>query len=245
MTPTLFSRLAATVGLVLAASGAGAQSIEDARFAYEDGDFIEAADIAEKIGTSEAYAVAAMSLAVYAYYEASEEEWEEIVERAMRMGELAVEADSTNPDAYYQSAHAVGRYAQGKGAWTALREGLAGKVRDLLEATLAIDPDYVHAILALAGWHADIHAEGFIARRMYGGKKEEAIRLFERALELAPESKVVLHIYAIRLPDLDEENGVTRALEMLEKALALPVPDAYLDYVHLDILQTLDDLRNR
>lgn len=245
MTPTRFFPLVVTAGLMLVAADASAQSIEEVRLAYEDGRFVEAADMAEAIGTSEAYALAAKSLAVYVHYEASEEEWEEVVQRAIRMGEEAVKADSTNADAHYQSAHAVGRFAQGVGAWTALRQGLAGKIRDLLEATLALEPDYVHAILALGGWHADIDAEGFIARRMYGGKKEEAVKLFERALELDPESKVVLHAYAIRLPRLDEENGRERALEMLEKGLGLPVLDAYENYVHLDILDALDDLKAR
>ena len=242
MKPTGLARLAATASLIFLAADASAQSIDEARSAYADGRFVEAADLAEALGTSEGYALAAQSLAVYAHYEASEEEWEAVIERAQRMGEEAVKADSTNPDAHYQSAHAVGRYAQRVGAWTALRQGLAGKIRDLLEATLAIDPDYVDANLALGGWHADIDAEGFMARRLYGGKKEEAVRLFERALELAPESKVVLHAYAIRLPRLDEENGKERAREMLEKALGVLPQDAFEDYIHLDILEALDEL---
>ena len=245
MTITRFARLAVGGGLLLLPAGASAQSIDDARAAFTDGRFVEGADLAEALGTSEGYALAAQSLAVYAYYEADEEEWEEVVERAMRMGEEAVSADSTNADAYYQSAHAVGRYAQGKSPWTALREGLAGKIRELLEATLAIDPDYVDATLALGGWHADIAKEGRIARMMYGGNDEEAIALFERALELAPNSKIVLHAYAIRLPRLDEERGTERAREMLLKALELPVRDAHEDYVHLDVLDALDELEGR
>ena len=242
MTPTRFFPVVMTVGFILIAAGASAQSIDEARVAYEEGRFVEAADLAEPLGTSEAYALAAKSLAVYAHYEASEEEWEGVIERAMRMGEEAVKADSTNPDAHYQSAHAVGRYAQRVGAWTALRQGLAGKIRDPLEATLALDPDDADATLALAGWHADIDAEGFVARRLYGGRKEEAIVLFDRALELAPESKVVLHAYAIRLPYLDNENGKERAKEMLEKALGVRPRDAYEEHLHVDILDALDEL---
>lgn len=247
MAPNRKARLVLAGSFILAAAGlaavdASAQSIDDARSAYADGRFVEAADLAEALGTSEAYTLAAKSLAVYAHYEATDEEFDEVIERAMRMGEEAVAADPGNAEAHYQSAHAVGRYAQRVGAWTALRQGLAGKIRELLEATMAIKPDHADAHLALGGWHADIHAEGRIARMMYGGDKEEAIALFERALELEPESKIVLHAYGIRLPRLDEENGVERAREMLEKALGLPVRDAYEEYVHLDVLDGLDAL---
>lgn len=245
MTNARFARLAVVGGLLLTPIDAGAQSLDDARAAYIDGRFVEAADMAEAVGTSDGYALAARSLAIYSFYEAAEDEWEEIVERAMQMGEEAVRADSTNATAHYETAHAVGRFAQGVGAWTALRQGLAGRIQDLLEAALAIDPDLADAHLAYGGWHADIAAEGFIARQMYGGDKEEAVKHFERALELAPESKVVLVEYALRLPDLDEEQGVQRAREMLEKALGLPVPDAYTDYIHLAALDALDALEGR
>ena len=234
--------LAAVGSAMLIATAATAQSIEDANAAYAEGRFVEAADMGEALGTSAGYALAAKSLAVHAHYEASEEEFSEVVERAIRMGEEAVAADPTNADAHYQSAHAVGRYAQRVGAFTALREGLAGRIRDLLEATLAIEPDHFHAMLALGGWHADIAAEGFVARTMYGGSEEEAVRLFERALELAPESRVVLHAYGTRLQRLDKDRGTERAREMLERALSLPLGDAYDDYVYLDVLDGLDAL---
>ncbi|MYA63891.1 MAG: hypothetical protein F4139_00040 [Gemmatimonadetes bacterium] len=245
MFPSRFAGIAAAGAALLFATGTSAQSLEEARAAFADGRFLEAANLGEALGTSDGYALAAQSLAVYAHYEASEEEWDEVIERAMQMGDEAVRADSTNAEAYYQSVHAVGRFAKRAGTITALRKGLGGRTRDLLEATLAIDPDHVGANMALGAWHADIDASGFIARKMYGGKKEEAVVHFERALELAPESKVVLYEYAIRLPDLDEENGTQRAREMLEKALAVPVLDAYEDYLHLDVLDAMDDLKNR
>ncbi len=244
MTSIRLPRLAAMCGLALLASDASAQSIDEARAAFADGRFLEAAELGEALGTSDGYALAARSLAVYAHYEAPEEEWDEIIERAMKMGDEAVSADSTNPEAYYQSVHAVGRYAKRAGTITALRKGLGGKVRDLLEATLALDRDHVGAHVGFGGWHADIAASGFIARRMYGGKKEEAVVYYERALELAPESKVVMYEYAIRLPELDKEGGRERALEMLERAIALPVRDAYEEYIHFDLLDAVKELKD-
>lgn len=244
MTSIQLPRLAAVCGFAFLAANASAQSIDEATAAFADGRFLEAAELGEALGTSGGYALAARSLAVYAHYEAPEEEWGDLIERAMRMGDEAVRADSTNPEAYYQSVHAVGRYAKRAGTITALRKGLGGKVRNLLEATLALDPDHVGAHIGFGGWHADIAASGFIARRMYGARKEESVKYYERALELAPESKVVILEYAVRLPELDKENGVERAREMLEKSIALPVRDAYENYVHLNILDALDSLKD-
>jgi len=235
--------LAATLALL--AADATAQSIEDARSAHEDGRFLEAADLAEALGTSAGYALAAQSLALYAHYEAADHEWSEVVERAMRMGEEAVRTDPASPDAHCHYAHAVARYAQRVSTMTALRKNLAGKIRDSLEAALEIDPDHAMTHLMLGIWHADVAAAGFLARRIYGANREDAVHHYERALELAPDSKVLLYEYAISLHGLDEERGAERAREMLEKALELPVRDVYEEYVHLDILDRLEPLAGK
>jgi len=245
MTHASIVRLAIAGALVLRSANASAQSIKDARSAFADGRFLEAADVGEALGTSDGYTVAAKALAVYAHYEAAEEEWDEVIERAMRMGEEAVRADSTNPEAHCQYAHAVGRYALRVGTFAAIRKGLAGKVRDALEAALDIDPDYSGAHMILGGWHAGVAEAGFIARRIYGASREAAVHHYERALELEPESKILLFEYGISLPGLDEDGGTEGSRKMLEKALGLPVRDAHEEYVHLAILDRLDPLTGK
>ena len=163
----------------------------------------------------------------------------------MRMGEEAVRADPTSPEAHCHLAHTVARYAQRVGTLTALRKNLAGKIRDSLEAALALDPDYALAHLMLGIWHADVSAAGFFARRIYGANREEAVNHYERALDLAPESKILLYEYGMSLPELDEARGTERAREMLEKALGLPVRDTHEEYVHLDILDRLEPLSGK
>ena len=120
------------------------------------------------------------------------------------------------------------------GTMTALRKGLGGKTRKMFEATLARDPDHALAHLALGGWNADIvsRAGRMMARVMYGATRKEAVAHFERALELAPESKVVLLEYALRLPKRDRKAGRERARELLKKAVGLPVRDAYDGFAH-------------
>ena len=66
---------------------------------------------------------------------------------------------------------------------------------------------------------------------MYGPKKEEAVRLFERALELAPESRIAHFEYALRLEYLDKDGGAERALELLSRAAGIPVVDAYDGFI--------------
>ena len=229
-----FARLAAVAGLLLALAVASAESLDEARTAFAEGRFVDAAGIAEAAGTSEGYALAARSLAVYGHYAAPEEEKKELFERALQLGEEAVRADTANPEGYFQSGHALGRYAQSIGTMTALRKGLGGKTRKMFEATLARDPDHALAHLALGGWNADIvsRAGRMMARVMYGATKKEAAAHFERALELAPESAVVLLDYALRLPKLAGRKGRERARELLEKAVALPVGDVYGGFVH-------------
>ena len=129
--------------------------IDEARSAFTEARFLDAAGLAEAVGTSQGYALAARSLAVHGYYVATEEDRAGFFERAMGLAEEAVRADSTNPEAYFQSAHAVGRYAQTVGTITALRRGFAGKIRDLLEAALALYPDFTEAHVALGGWHTE------------------------------------------------------------------------------------------
>ena len=224
--------------------GANPQSIDGARVAFEEGRFLEAADLAEALGTSGGYALAAQSLAVYGHHVATGNDRKGFLERAMRLGEEAVRADSTNREAFYQYAHAVGRYAQNVGKLTAMRRGLAGKVRGLLEAALAISPDFAGAHMAFGGWHADIASAGRVARFLYKGKREDAVLHYERALELAPDSKVVLLEYALRLPDLDREDGRDRARALLSRAAELPVRDAYGEFIQQNVLDALAELED-
>ncbi len=238
-----FIRLAAFGFLGLLSASAKAPSIDEAKAAFEKGRFLEAADLGEALETSGGYALAARSLAVYGHFVAKEEDRIGLLERAMELGEAAVRADSTNPEAHYQSAHAVGRYAQSIGKMTALSQGLAGKIRRLLEATLDNRPDFAEAHVGLGGWHADIAGAGPFARLMYGASRKSAVVHYERALELAPDSKVALLEYAIRLPELDRKGGRERAREFLAKAAELPVRDAFEEFIQQEIVETLEAAR--
>ena len=212
--------------------------------AFTSGDFLAAADIGEAVGTSDSFALAARALGVYGNFLAPESRRIAILERAIELAESAVTADSLNPEAYYQSAHVVGRYAENTGKMKALREGLAGRIRDLLEHAIELDPDFAEAHVALAGWHAEIVAAGRLARWMYKGGRDEALFHFDRALEIAPDSKVILFEYGKRIADLDPDNGTARARELLTRARERPVLDKSDEILQGEILAALAQVDN-
>ena len=236
--------LATCVFSVLATCSA-AQSFEDARKAFLDGEYLKAAEIGEAAGTSDSYAMAARALGVYGNFLAPESERISVLERAIGLAELAVSADSTNAEAHFQSAHVVGRYAENIGKMKALREGIAGRIRDFLETAIRLDPTHAEAHVALGGWHAEIAAAGRIARWMYKGGLEEAIFHMERGLEIAPDSKVVLFEYGNRVADLDPDNGQARARELLSRAADLPIVGADKELLQEQILAALEKMGGR
>ena len=83
----------------------------------------EAAELAEALNTSEGLALAAKSLAIFSYHVAEDDSKLALFERATLLAEEATRLDATNPDAWIQLAHAMGRYAQTTGMLEAVSKG--------------------------------------------------------------------------------------------------------------------------
>lgn len=229
------------VGVFVLAGTTGAQSIEEARSVYADGRFMEAAELARGLDTSEGYALAANSLAIYSYYIAPDSEKEGSFQLAAELAREAIRLDPANPEAYLQLAHATGRLAQVTGTWEALNEGYAGQVRDAIQEALRLAPDMAAAHLSLAAWHAGtVSIAGlFIASALYDASEEEAFAHFERSLELAPQEKIVLLEYALGSLALDVDANRAKAHDLLERAIALPAKDAYDRILHQKAVEQL------
>lgn len=217
-----------------------AQSIKEARAAYAEGRFVEAADLARALDTSEGYALAADSLAIHGYYMAPDSEKEGLFKRAERLAREAIRLDAANPEAHLQLAHAMGRRAQVSGTLKALKEGYATKVRDAIEEALRLAPDLASAHVSLGAWHAGaVGAGGFFAGLLYGASAEDAHAHFERALELTPRDKVALFEYALGLLSLDAAGNRAKARGLLERATGLPPNDAFERLIHRKAVERL------
>ena len=224
----------------------GAQSIEEARSVYAEGRFMEAADLARVLDTSEGYALAANSLAIHGYYMAPDGEKEGSFRRAVELARKAIRLDASNPEAYLQLAHAMGRLAQVTGTWEALNEGYAGQIRDAIQETLRLAPDMAAAHLSLAAWHAGtVSIAGFIGSILYGASEEDALAHFERSIELAPQEKIILLEYALGLLSLNADDNHGKARDLLERAITLPAKDAHDRIIHRKAVEQLAALDGR
>lgn len=218
----------------------GAQSMEEARTLYAEGRFMEAADLARVLDTSEGYAFAAKSLAIYGYYIVPEGEKEDSFLQAEELARKAIRLDTSNPEAYLQLSHAIGRLAQVTGIWEGLDEGYVGQVRDAIQEALRLAPDMPAAHLSLAAWHAGVvSVAGFMGGILYGANEEDALAHFERALELAPQEKIILIEYALGLLSLDEEEYGGKARNLLKRAISLPQKDVHDWIIHRKAVEQL------
>ena len=246
MNTSLIHAFLTFVCLFVPAWTAGAQSIEKARTIYAEGRFMEAADLAQLLDTSEGYAFAANSLAIYGYYIAPDSEKEGLFKRAADLARQAIRLDAANPEAYLQLAQAMGRHAQVIGIVEAFLEGYASQVRDAIQEALRLDPDVATTHLSLGAWHAGVVSNGgFFASLLYGANEEDALAHFKRALELAPQNKVVLIEYALGLLSLDAIGNGAKARDLLERAIQVPVKDAHDRIIHRKAVERLAALDER
>ena len=133
-----------------------------------------------------------------------------------------------NPNAWYWQAYALGRYSQGISVAKALAQGLGAKVKGALEHTLSLSPSHADAHLALAAFHAEVidKVGPLIAGLTYGAKKETALALFRRGLQLQPDSAIAMIEYANGLVMLQGDKALGDANQLYEEAARSQPMDA-------------------
>ena len=133
-----------------------ASELQDAWRAFHHGDFKAAFDAGEKLGPVGA-SVAVKALGIHATHLVDDEaEKLKRFEQAAKLAETAVKALPDEANSHYRHAFALGRYSQGLSIAKALQQGIAGKVREALDATLELAPKHAEAHTALALYHAEI-----------------------------------------------------------------------------------------
>ncbi|MFM9925724.1 hypothetical protein VLK31_22235 [Variovorax sp. H27-G14] len=195
---------------------------------YHSGEFERAATLGLLHG-AEGLALANQSSAIYADYLEPREAvrlamFRQVIERAG--AQAAAEPD--NCQALYWQAYALGRYSQGISVARALAQGLGSTLKGALERVIELQPRHADAHLALASFHAEVidKVGALVGRMTYGVRAETSIALFERGLEMHPDSAAGMMEYARALLMLHGESRMGEATRLYEQAAALKPADA-------------------
>ncbi len=220
-----------------------ANLLDEARTLFAAGDYLPAADKARAVGNAEGLALATQITLYYSRYLAPEDERLALYEGAVEMAAAALELDPDNAFVRVQNAHALGRYSQQIGVVEAISEGLAGRVREQIDAALALEPNNASAHMLLANWHAAIiNNSGFIGRMIYGADEDKVFTHYAEAIRVSPADAQIRVEFARAILELDQEVNSTLAREQLDAALALPAQTAFAEVLRGEATALLESL---
>lgn len=171
---------------------AAATALQDAWRAFHKGDFQQAYDQGIALGPLGA-SVAIKAGGIHASYlvddpAAKMARYEDLI----RLADEAVQALPKEANSHYRRAFAIGRLSQTLSITKALAQGLAGKVRESLDATLKLAPKHAEAHTAFGLYHAEIVGKvgGMLAKLTYGANSADAEKHLQQAVKLTPSSPI-------------------------------------------------------
>ncbi len=209
-------------------AGKIAASLQEAWRAYHRGDFQEAFEAGEELGPLGA-SVACKAMGIHAAHLVKDDKDRlKRFETAVGLAEAAIEALPKEANSHYFHAFALGRYSQQISIAKALTQGLAGKVKVSLEATLALQPKHADAHTAMALYHAEIvnKVGGMLASLTYGAKPAIAEEHLKQAVKLAPDVPIVHIEHGNALLLLYGDKKEKDAMAAYEKAIKLKPREA-------------------
>ena len=205
-----------------------ATELQEAWRAYHRGDFQKACEIGESLGALGA-TVANKAEGIHAVYLVEDEaEKLECFERCAKRAEAAIVELPDEVNAHYFRAFAWGRYSQGISITKALAQGLAGKVRESLDRTLALDDAHAEAHTALGLYHAEIvnKVGGMLAGLTYGAKAATGMAHLEKAIKLTPKAPIAHIEFGNGLLLLNGDKKMDDAAGAYERASKIKPIDA-------------------
>ena len=220
-----------------------AEALQSAWRAYHAGDFAAAAEQGEALGPL-GFNVANKAANIYAtYLETDDARQLEIFQQSAARAEKLQAIARDFPNAFYFHASALGRYGQGISVAKALAMGLGGKIKASLDKALALAPDHAEAHIALGAYNAEVVAKvgGLVAGLTYGASKDAAIKHFERARKLTPDSAIARIEHANGLVGLFGKSKLDAATKLYKEAAACKAHDAM---ERLDQQSAIDELED-
>ncbi len=142
--------------------------------------------------------------------------------KGLEYGRRAVEVNPDGKEGHFYYMANLGAIAQLKGAMISLWR--FPKIKGEMDRTLEIDPDYPPALAARAQYLLEMPL-------VFGGDRQEAMRLCKRVIELDP-GYLPVYVTVARL--LAEEGRYDGAVAALDNILECKNPRQYANYVKVD-----------
>ncbi|HET7086605.1 MAG TPA: hypothetical protein VFI23_17700 [Rhizomicrobium sp.] len=224
-----FSRpdIALAVLLLLAPLSAQAASTDEIFALYAKGDYSQAEKTGEASHTAPGLAIAAR--AVLADEVLRDTPCLPCLERAESLARQAIAADPHYAFGQVWLAVALGYQARIIGSVKARLKNMPAQSKAALESAIGDDPKNPFAVSALGGWHIEIVRGGgaTLARLFYGARENEALALFDRAVQLAPGNVAVHYQIALGLAGFDAGKYRARIIAELTAAQTAAPATAY------------------
>lgn len=218
-----------------------ADTIQDAWRCYHAGDFQQAVELASQCGHL-AHAPANKAAGIYAtYLEPDEAKARACFQTAVERAEAAIEVLPDDPNSHYFHAFNLGRYSQSISIVKALSQGLGGKIQASLENALYLQPEHADANIALGAYYAEVIEKvgKMLGKLTYGATPAKALKHFERAVDLTPDTPIALIEYGNGLYLLFGDDRLDEVTDLYVKATEMQAIDAM---AKLDIEAALAEL---
>lgn len=203
-------------------------AVQEAWRLYHQGEFEKAFEAALAAGV-DGYNAANKAAMIYAtYLEDDDQRKLELFQSISARCEELQQVQPKNANAWYFQAYALGRYSQGISVLNALTQGLGGRIKAGLDGALKLAPKHAEAHIALGAYHAEVvdKVGALIGKLTYGATRELAVKHFESALKLAPDSAIACIEYANAQVMLFGDERMDEAVRLYEKAAAATPVDA-------------------
>jgi len=204
------------------------EALQEAWRCYHRGDFQQAVTLADECGI-EGHAVANKATGMYAsHLEEKQSRQIECFKSAIARAERALEVFPDQANAHHFYAFNLGRYSQSISIVKALKQGIGGKIQKALSRVLEIQPDHADAHTAMGLYHAEIldKVGKLIGGMTYGANEKQAIKHFETAIRLVPDSPIAHIEYGNGLYLMFGDNRIDEVSNLYERATELKPRDA-------------------
>jgi hypothetical protein len=195
---------------------------------YHNGNYQKSAELGIEL-EEHGSVVLAKSVAAYCDYLCEDEdEVLTLLSDAIEYCESAAEKLPECANAQFVNALLMGRFSQRISITKALSQGLGGKIKDYLAATLELEPNHAEAHTAVGLYHAEIIDKigAMLGGMTYGAKKPIAMKHFETSLELAPQAPITYIEYSNGLTLLEGDKAMDKVGELLTQATECEALDA-------------------